>query len=85
MVVVKASKKLVASSIEAEKAECAAADLSLGVVIKRRGDAAAVISAMLVIEDADAKKKFTQKQTVIKLSAIKFRINKLKKNVSFKG
>ena len=81
--VVKVSKKLVASSIEAEKAECAAADLSLDAAIKRQGNAAAVISATLVVEDDDAEKKFTQKQTAIKLLAVKSRINKLKKDVSF--
>ena len=71
--------------IEAEKAECAAADLSLDAAIKRRGNDAAVISASSVVGDDDAEKKFTQKQTVIKLSTIKSRINKLKKDVTFKG
>ena len=63
MTVVKVAKKLVASSIEAERAECAAADLSLEAAIKRRGgDPAAKISATLVIEDNDAvaEKEFTQ-------------------------
>ena len=85
--VVRASKKLVASSIEAEKAECAAADLSLEAAIKRRGNDAAAISATSVVADdeAEAEKKFTQKQTKIKLSAIKSRINKLKKDVTFRG
>ena len=85
MTVVRASKKLVASSIEVEKAECAAADLSLDAAIKRRGNDA-TISATSVVEDddAEAEKKFTQKQTKIKLSAVKSGINKLKKDVVFK-
>ena len=84
--VAKAAKKLVASSIEAEKAECAAADLSLEAAIKRRGNGAAEISATSVVEEdeAEAEKKFTQKQTKIKLSAVKSRRNKLKKEVVYK-
>ena len=91
--VAKAAKQLVASSMEAERAECAAADLSLKAVIKRRGNdpadkiSAMSVSATSVIEDDDAvaEKEFTQNQTKIKLSAVKFRINKLKKDVSFRG
>ena len=85
--VVKASKKTVAASIEADKAEVAAADLSLEAAIKRRGGSdAPVISAKSVVVDdeADAEKKFTQQQTKIKLSAVKSRINKLTKDVVFK-
>ena len=84
--VVKTSKKLVASSIEAEKAEVAATDLSLEAAIKCRGNDALVISATSVVEDdeAAAEKKFTQQQTKIKLSAVKSRINKLKKDVVFR-
>ena len=68
--VAKASKKIVAASIEAKKAEVAAVDLSLEAVIKRRGDKTPVISATLVKDDdeAAAEKKFTQQQTKIKLS-----------------
>ena len=86
--VAKVAKQLVASSIEAERAECAAADLSLEAAIKRRGnDPAAKISATSVVEDdeAEAEKEFTQSQTKIKLSAVKSRINKLKKGVTFRG
>ena len=82
--VAKAAKQLVVSSIEAE---CAAADLSLETAIKRRGnDPAAKISATLVVEDdeAEAEKEFTRSKTKIKLSAVKSRINKLKKDVAFK-
>ena len=76
----KAAKQLEASSMEAERAECAAADLFLEAAIKRRGgDPAAKISATSVIEDdyAVAEKDFTQNQTKLKLSAVKSRINKL--------
>ena len=85
--VAKATKKLVASSIEAKKAKCAAIDLSLESAIKRQGGNFAKISATSVIQDDDAvaEKKFTQNQTKLKLSAVKSRINKLKKDVSFKG
>ena len=58
----------------------------LEAIIKRQGnDPAAKISAALVVEDNDAKaeKEFTWKQTTIKLSVVKSRINKLKKDVSF--
>ena len=74
--------------IEVEIAEGAAADLSLEAAIKRRGnDPAAKISATSVVEDddAEAEKEFTQSQTKIKLSAVKSRINKLKKGVTFRG
>ena len=84
--VAKAAKQLVASLMKAERAECAAADLSLEAAIKRQGNyPAAKISATLVIEDdnAEAEKAFTWKQTTIKLSVVKSRINKLKKDVSF--
>ena len=86
--VVKAAKQLLASSIEAERAECAAADLSSEAAIERRGNyPAAKISAMSVVEDEDAEadKEFTQSQTKIKLSAVKSRINKLKKGVIYRG
>ena len=84
--VVKASKKMVAALMEAEKAEVAAAYLSLEAVIKRQSDKTPVISATSVEEDdeAAAEKKFTQQQTKIKLSAVKSRLNKLKKDVVFK-
>ena len=85
--VVKASKKMVAASMEAEKAEVAAVDLSLEAVIKRRSDKTPVISATSVVEDdeAAAEKKFTQQQTKIKLSAVKSRLTKMvKKDVVFK-
>ena len=86
--VAKAAKQLVASSMEAERA-----DLSLEAAIKCQGnDPAAKISSMSVsatsvIEDDDAvaEKEFTQNQTKIKLSAVKSRINKLKKGVTFRG
>ena len=74
--------------MEAEKAEVAAADLSLEAAIKRRSDKTPVISATLVGEDdeAAAEKKFTQQQTKVKLSAVKSRLNKLvKKDVVFKN
>ena len=85
--VVKASQKMVAASMEAEKAEVAAADLSLEAAIKRRSEKTPVISATSVVEDddAEAEKKFTQQQTKIKLLAVKSRINKLKKDVTFRG
>ena len=35
--------------------------------------------------DAVAEKEFTQNQTKLKLSAVKSRINKLKKDVTFRG
>ena len=75
--VVKASKKLVASSIEVERAECTAADLSLEAATKRRGDDSTKISATSVIQedDAVAREEFTQKQTQIKLSTAKSKIN----------
>ena len=59
-VVAKATKKLVTSSIEAERAEYAAADLSLEAAIKRRGDSTVKVSATLAIEDkyAIAEKEF---------------------------
>ena len=86
-------KQLVASSMEAERAECAAADLSLEAAIKRRGNDLAAkinatsVSATSVIEDDDAvgEKEFTQNQTKTKLFAVKSRINKLKKGVIFRG
>ena len=86
--VVKASKKMYAASMEAEKAEFAAEDLSLEAAIKRRSDKTPVVSATLVKEDdeAAAEKQFTQQQTKIKLSAVKSRLNKLvKKDVTFRG
>ena len=66
--VAKAAKQLVASSMEAERAECAAADLSLEAAIKRWGnDPAAKISSTLVSatsvivdDDTEAEKGFTQ-------------------------
>ena len=86
--VAKASKKMVAASIEAEKAEVAAADLSLEAAIKRRSGTP-VISATSVEEDVDEKdeKKFTAQQTIIKLAAVKTRLNKMskKKDVTFRG
>ena len=54
MSVAKAAKKMVAASIEAEKAEVAAADQSLDAAIKRRAGTPAVISAASVAEDVDA-------------------------------
>ena len=74
--------------MEAEKTECAAADLSLEAAIKLWGNyPAAKISATSVVEedDAETEKEFTQSQTKIKLSAVKSRINKLKKGVTFRG
>ena len=88
MTVAKAAKKLVASSIEAERAECAVADLFLEAAIKRCGGNSAVkVSTMSVIEDDDAvaEKELTQKQTAIKLCSVKSRIIKLKQDVSFGG
>ena len=81
------TKKLVASSIEVEKAECPAADLSLEAAIKRRGGDSAKISATSVIQDDDAvaEKESTQNQTKLKLSAVKSRINRLKKGAAFSG
>ena len=85
--VAKASKKMVAASIEAEKAEVAAADLSLEAAIKRRSGTP-IISATSVKEDVDEndEKKFTAQQTIIKLAAVKTRLNKMsKKEVTFRG
>ena len=73
--------------MEAERAECAAADLSLKAAIKRQdNNPVAKISATSIVkdDDAEAEKEFTWKKTTIKLSAVKSRINKLKKDVSFK-
>ena len=84
----KAAKKLVASSLEAEKAECAAADLLLEVAFKRRGtvvSATSVVPPVPVDEDAVTEKELAQKQIAIKLSSVKSRINKLKKGVTFRG
>ena len=86
--VAKAAKQLVASLMEAERAECATAYLSLETAIKHRGgNPAAKISATSAIEvdDAVAEKEFVQSQTKLKLSAVKSRINKLKKGVTFRG
>ena len=86
--VAKATKKLVASSIEAERAECAAAYFLLEIAIKcRGGDSTVEINATSVIEDDDAvaEIELTQKQTAIKLSSVKSRINTLKKDISFGG
>ena len=86
--VVKASKKMYTASIESEKAEVAAADISLKAAIKRRSDKTPIISATSVEEDdeAAAEKKFTQQQTKIKLSTVKSRLNKMvKKDVTFRG
>ena len=61
--------------------------MSLEAAIKRRdNDPAAKVSATSVVEDddAEAEKEFTWKQTTIKLSAVKSRISKLKKDVVFK-
>ena len=87
MTVAKVAKKLATSPIEAERAECAAVDLSLEAAIKRRGGDSVKISATSVIQndDAVAEKKITQKQIQLKLSAVKSRINKLKKDVSLKS
>ena len=72
--VVKAAKKMVAESMEAEKAEVAAADQSLDAAIKRRAGAA-VISATSVGEDENAlenaDKKFEAQQAIVKLSSVK--------------
>ena len=70
--------------IEAEIAECATADLSLEAATNRRGGSAVKVSATLVIEDEDvvAEKEITWKQTVIKLSSVMSRMDKLKKYVS---
>ena len=54
--VAKAAKKLVASPLEAEKAECAAADLSLEAAIKRRGTVVSATSVVPVDEDTVAEK-----------------------------
>ena len=85
--VAKVAKQLVVNSMEVERAECAAADLSLKAAIKRRGGDSVKVSTTPVIQDddADAEKEFSQSQTKIKLSAVKSRINKLKKDVLFKG
>ena len=90
--VVKAAKKMVAESMEAEKAEVAAADQSLDAAIKRRAGGPAVISAASVEEDVGAlenaekikEKQFEAQQTIIKLSSVKARLNKMSKKVAFK-
>ena len=87
--VAKASKKMVAALIKPEKAEVAAADLSLEAAIKRRSGTP-VISATSVAENVDAlenaEKKFTAQQTMIKLASVKTRLNKMsKKEVTFRG
>ena len=85
--VVKAAKKMVAESMEAEKAEVAAADQSLDAAIKRRAGAA-VISATLVGEDENAlenaDKKFEAQQAIVKLSSVKARLTKMAKKVTLK-
>ena len=85
--VVKAAKKMVAESMEAEKAEVAAADQSLDAAIKRRAGAA-VISATSVGEDENAlenaDKKFEAQQAIVKLSSVKARLTKMAKKVTLK-
>ena len=92
VLVAKAAKKMVAASMEAEKAEVAAADQSLDAAIKRRAGGTAVISAASVAEDVDALenaekekgRKFEAQQTMIKLSSVKSRLNKMSKKVTLK-
>ena len=84
--VAKAAKKLVASLMEAERAECAVADLSLEAAIKCRGGLeVSATSVVFADEEAVAEKELAQKQTALKISSVKSRINKLKKDVSFSG
>ena len=86
--VAKAAKKMVAASMEIEKAEIAAADQQLDAAIKRRAGTTAVISATSVDEGVDdeaaAEKKFNQEQTKIKLSSVKSRLTKMSKKVTLK-
>ena len=90
--VAKASKKMVASSLEAEKAEISAMDSSLKAAIQRQSNAGGktpIISSTSVKENDDeaaaTEEKFTQQQTRIKLSAVKSRINKMVKKSTFGG
>ena len=74
--------------MEAERAEYAAADLSLEAAIKRRGGSEVSVSATSVVfvdEEVVTEKEMAQKQTALKLSSVKFRINKLKKEVYSSG
>ena len=70
--------------MEAEKAECATADLSVEVTIKRRGTGE--IGATSVVpadEEAVAEKELAQKQTALKLLSVKSRIINLKRAFPF--
>ena len=66
--------------------ECAAANLSLEAAIKCPGGTeVSTTSAVPVDEEAVTEKELAQKQIALKLSTVKSRINKLKKDVSFSG
>ena len=88
MSVAKAAKKMVAASLEAEKAEVAAVDQSLDAALKRRAGGTAVVSATSVVEDVDdkvaAEKKSNEQQKKIKLASVKSRLTKMSKNVTLK-
>ena len=86
MIVTKAAKKLVASSIEAKKTGNDATGTSLEAAIKRcaTGDINAT-SVVPANEEATAKKELAQEQTALKLLSVKSRNNKLKKCISFSG
>ena len=74
--------------IEAKKAECDATDASLEVAIKRHDTEVSVTSVVLnthnsTNEKAITEKELAQKQTLLKLSSVRSRINKLKRAVKF--
>ena len=88
MSVAKAAKKMVAASLEADKAEVAAVDQQLDAALKRRAGGSAVVSATLVVDAVDnevaAEKKFNEQQKKIKLASVKSRLNKMSKKVTLK-
>ena len=87
----KAAKKLLASSLEAEKVEADAMDAQLDAAIQRRGGAD--VSATTVVppnqagadEDAEKEKAVAERQTVLKLSSVLSRIKVGKTGVIFAG
>ena len=74
----KAAKKLLASSLEAEKVEAAAMDAQLDAAIQRRAGAdvgaTAVVPPTAAEQDAAIEKAVAEKQVVLKLSSVLSRI-----------
>ena len=84
----KGCKKIVAASLEADKAEVAAVDQQLDAALKRRAAGSAVVSATSVVDDVNdevaAEKKFNEQQKKIKLASVKSRLSKMSKKVTLK-